>query len=129
MVFEFSPFQKLNMVLETTNEPKLIPVSESALLVEFDNVISAGVSTQVLSLKVLIEKSNIVGVDECVAGYRSLLVHYSCLKISLVELKKSVSLLVENNQLENLEVKTWRVPVSYQGEAALDLDEVEDCIT
>ena len=112
------------MTTQSNSSPKLIPVSDSALLIEFENSISTEVSNQVLAVKCVIEKVNISGVQECVAGYRSLLVHYDCLQLPLAQLQKELEPLLENNQSLGLEFQTWRVPVLYRGEAAIDLDAV-----
>ena len=112
------------MTIESNALPKLIPVSDSVLLIEFENSISTEISNQVLALKSAIEKVSISGVQECVAGYRSLLVHYDCLQLSLAQLQKQLEPLLEQNQSLDFEFKTWRVPVLYRGEAAIDLDVV-----
>ena len=124
MEFASKLFQKPKMTTQSNSSPKLIPVSDSALLIEFENSISTEVSNQVLALKSVIEKVSISGVQECVAGYRSLLVHYDCLQLSLAQLQKELEPLLESNQSLNIEFKTWRVPVLYRGEAAIDLDAV-----
>lgn len=128
MAFALKPFQKPNMTTEQKGIPKLIAVSDSALLIEFECKISTEISNQVLALKYAIETVGISGVQECVAGYRSLLVHYDCLRLPLAQLQNALAplldQLISSKQSTNLEFKTWRVPVLYRGEGALDLDAV-----
>lgn len=124
MGFALKLFQQTKMATEQENTLKLIPVSDSAILIEFENKISTEVSNQVLGLKHTIEQTGISGVQECVAGYRSLLVHYNCLQLPLTKLQKELKPLLEINESLDIEFKTWRVPVLYRGEAALDLDAV-----
>lgn len=112
------------MPVESTAIPRFIAVSDSALLIEFDNRISVDISNQVVCLKQAIDAKDIDGVEECVAAYRSLLVHYNCLKLSLSDLKSLIESLLSKENLTELDSKTWRVPVLYRGEGGLDLDAV-----
>ena len=112
------------MSIECRDLPKLIAVSDSALLVEFENQISVDISQQVVSLKSAIDAAKINGVNECVAAYRSLLIHYNCLKLSLKDLKSQINSLLNKIESTGDVSKTWRVPVLYRGDGAVDLDAV-----
>lgn len=101
-----------------------IAVSDSALLIEFENRISTEISNRVIGLKNAIDGVNIHGVEECIAGYRSLLVHYNCLQLTLNELQEQIASLLKSDCITELNTKKWRVPVCYQGDAASDLDAV-----
>jgi len=59
-----------------------MPVGDKALLVEFGNAIDININNKVLALCNAISSSKILGVDECVLTYRSLLVYYDPLKTS-----------------------------------------------
>lgn len=113
----------------TNNKPDknctTFPVSETTLLVEFDNCIDNTISETVLSLKSTLEQRNLNAIQEVVPSYRSLLIHYDCLLMSLAE----ITLLVKNcaaqaiSQTETSD-KHWNIPVYYGGEAGADIDEL-----
>jgi len=103
--------------------PRIVPINDSALLVEFENRIDETVNQQVLDLAQQIDSLCISGVIEVTASYRSLLIYYNCVALSLIELTKRIQTLL--NQVESrTQVKTncWRVPVFYRGDGAVDLD-------
>ncbi len=112
------------MLVEENRGLKFVAVSDSAFSIEFENRISSDISNRVVGLKRAIEMANIFGVEECVAGYRSLLVHYNCLRLPLTQLKQQIEQLLESAEIIELKFKTWRVPVFYRGEGAADLDAV-----
>jgi len=81
---------------------KLIPVADSALLVEFDNRIDPTVNSQVLNLMHAIQgvvdanelSDPLAGIIELVPSYRSLLVEYDCTRLSLSDLSTLVNKLI-----------------------------------
>ena len=65
------------------------------------------------------------GITDLVPGLASLLVHYDPLKISAVEVKKAVSIILEApDDLAYTPARTWQLPVLYGAEAGPDLAEV-----
>ena len=112
------------MPVDESATAKFVAVSDSALLIEFENRISTEISNQVIALKNKIDAASIFGVDECVAAYCSLLVHYNCLRLSLTELKELIKPLLKEESSVLAKTKTWHVPVLYRGEGAVDLDAV-----
>ena len=103
----------------------IFAVSDSALLVEFDNRIDEAVSNKVLALKSNLDQHNINAIQEVVPSYRSLLIHYNCLQISATELEGLVSnCLQTSTEARNSAHKHWRIPVCYGHEAGADLNEV-----
>ncbi len=102
----------------------LIPVGDSALLIEFENRIDPEINAQVLLLKQRIERAHIPAIIEVVPSYRSLLIQYNCITTSLDQLSNTVAELIEDESSEESESRCWRVPVLYGGEAGCDLDEV-----
>ena len=59
-------------------------VGDSALSVEFDNVISLPVNRKVCALKTVLEKRSIYGVRELIPTYRSLLILYDPLLVEWI---------------------------------------------
>lgn len=104
--------------------PKLVPVADSALLVEFENRIDVDINIQVLQLKNKLDYLGIEGIIETIASYRSVLVHYNCLAICLAELKDQIGLLLAEKNSQSSTGKHWRIPVFYGGDGAVDLEEV-----
>ncbi|MFQ3247689.1 MAG: KipI family sensor histidine kinase inhibitor [Arenicella sp.] len=104
--------------------PSLVAVGDSALLVEFENHIDALTNAKVLSLKHLLDDTEITGIIETVASFRSLLIHYNCLVISLADLEAGVGRLLASSEHQVNSGKRWRIPVFYHGHGAVDLDEV-----
>lgn len=94
------------------------------MLVEFENHIDALTNAKVLSLKHLLDDTEITGIIETVASFRSLLIHYNCLVISLADLEAGVGRLLASSEHQVNSGKRWRIPVFYHGHGAVDLDEV-----
>ena len=106
------------------NYPRLVPVGDSALLVEFENRIAESINVRVLNLKKKIDAVAIRGVVETVSSYRSLLIHYNCLAISLTDLVGLVEPWASDVSSSKAVERTWKIPVCYEGEAAVDLEDV-----
>ncbi|MGK0292324.1 MAG: KipI family sensor histidine kinase inhibitor [Porticoccaceae bacterium] len=104
--------------------PRLVAVADSALLIEFENRIDVDINIQVLRLKNRLDFLSIEGILETVASYRSVLVHYNCLAISLAELKGYIQPLFAEETSQSSIEKHWRIPVFYGGDGAVDLEEV-----
>ncbi|MFK7732986.1 MAG: 5-oxoprolinase subunit PxpB [Pseudomonadales bacterium] len=102
----------------------LIPVGDSALLIEFENRIDPDINAQVLRLKQRLDASHLQGIIEVVPSYRSLLIQYSCITTSLERLSEKVATLIDETGAEQSDSNCWRVPVLYGGEAGCDLDDV-----
>ena len=103
---------------------KLIPVGDSALLIEFENRIDPEINAQLLRLRQRIEAAKMPGIIELVPSYRSLLIQYSCITTSLAQLSDSVRSIIDDADTTTGDSRCWRVPVLYGGEAGCDLDEV-----
>ena len=111
---------------------KLIPVADSALLVEFDNRIDPTVNSQVLNLMHAIQgvvdanelSAPLAGIIELVPSYRSLLVEYDCTRLALSDLSTLVNKLLNLKDHSAVATQHWRVPVCYGGAAGCDLDDV-----
>lgn len=102
---------------------KYLPVGDRALLVEFGNSISLDINRKVHALDHAIPQLEVLGVEECVPTYRSLLVYYDPLKTSYEQLVFKLKDL--EKRLNEFSVLTQRqivqVPVVYGGEYGPDL--------
>lgn len=98
---------------------------DSAVTVQFKNEISKEINAQVTSLCQKIESEHINGVIELVPTFASLTVFYDYTVISSSKLEKKIKKLLRNdfNSIEKT-VKVWEIPVSYDDEFALDMENV-----
>ncbi len=100
-------------------------VGDQALLVEFENEISMEVNQKVRALKFDLEQKKIPGMGELVPTYRALLVHYDPLRADLDQLKEAIKTSAANMDLSQLpRAIVTEIPVLYEGEYALDLEEI-----
>lgn len=106
------------------SDPRIVPCSESALLVEFGDAIDEATNSRVLGLDRALAQARITGVIEAVPTYRSLLVHYDPLVLSFARLSACVRSLVGSAHAERGARRHWRIPVVYGGEFGIDLDDV-----
>ena|SRR5688500_6797618 len=105
-------------------DPRIVPCSEAALVVEFGDSIDAAINARVLGLDRALGEARIAGVIEAVPTYRSLLVHYDPLQIGFAELSARVRTLAHSAQRQSGPRRRWRIPVVYGGEYGIDLDDV-----
>ena len=100
-------------------------VGDQALLVEFENEISMEVNQKVRALKYDLEQRTIPGIGELVPTYRALLIHYDSLRADLDQLKETIQAAAASLDLSHLPRATvTEIPVLYEGEYALDLEEI-----
>ncbi len=110
--------------------PRIIPASDSTLLIEFGDSIDYTINAQVYALQREIEASDIANaVEEFIPSYRSLLVEYDAAKFSHAEMQDSVAGLVENaasttDSPVDAGQETRQIPVAYGGEYGPDLETV-----
>lgn len=105
---------------------KYLPFGDTALLVEFGNVISLEVNRKVIALNEAILEAEIHGVEELVPTYRSLLVRYNPSKTSYEQLVfriKDIEKTLKEPRVE-AEGRKIIIPVVYGGECGPDLNYV-----
>ena len=112
--------------------PRIIPASDSALLIEFGDSIDYAVNAKVYSLQRRIETSEInEAVTEFIPSYRSLLVEYDPAQSVYQEMHDRVAELVEHSDVSDGSIaeaseETHQIPVAYGGELGPDLDTVAE---
>jgi inhibitor of KinA len=102
-------------------------MGDRALLVELGDGISPLVNKKVRELFLCLKNNRVEGVVETVPGYRSLLIVYDPLKITLSALKERLNKLHTTiNRSEIPKPRTLEIPVVYGGEYGPDLDWVAE---
>jgi KipI family sensor histidine kinase inhibitor len=106
-----------------TFKPILLPLGDSALLVQLGDEIDLTVNRRVHTLAALIHASPLPGLIETVPAYRTLLIHYDPLILTEEEIRKWVR--AKLDQTEGVHVNKPRrleISVRYGGEYGIDLE-------
>ena len=107
------------------SEAVIRAAGDSALLVEFEEEISLEVNSRVRALKYTLEKSPFQGMGELLPTYRSLLIAYDPLKISLKEAREEVRQRLSHMDSVSLpRAIVTEIPVCYDKEYAVDLEHI-----
>ncbi len=102
--------------------PRFLPAGDSALVVEFGNEISLEINRRVHALAHTLEQEATPGLGEAVPSYRSLLVHYDPLKLSMREARALIFAALEReSDVSPLEPRLVEVPTAYGGEFGPDI--------
>ena len=110
-----------------TFQPIILPLGDSALLVQLGDEIDIAVNRRVHTLAALIGAAPLPGLIETVPAYRTLLIHYDPLILTDREIQKWVR--TKLKQMQDAQAKTPRqleIPVQYGGEYGIDLEFVAD---
>jgi KipI family sensor histidine kinase inhibitor len=108
-------------------KPKIVPLGDSALLVQLGDEIDITIYQRVHALSTLITLSPLDGVIETVPAYSTLLIHYDPLILSSTEVQNWLR--GKLDQAEDTKLRKPRqveVPVKYGGEYGVDLQFVAD---
>ena len=106
-------------------KPRIVPLGDSAVLVQLGDEINLTINRRVHALANLIITSSMQGIVEIVPAYAALLVHYDPLLLSFTQMK--AYLRTQISQMEESESRKPRqigVPVKYGGEKGPDLESV-----
>jgi inhibitor of KinA len=104
-------------------KPHLVPLGDSALLIQFGNEIDLEINRRVHALDALLRADPIEGIIETVPAYAALLIHYDPLTVTYDKLSDWVN--VEMDRVETNATRKPRqieVPVRYGGASAPDLE-------
>jgi KipI family sensor histidine kinase inhibitor len=100
-------------------------MGDRGLLLEFGDEISSEVNEKVRRMALAIQSQTIKGIVETVPTYRSLLIIYNPLTLSIDDLKKGLYLIEKGlQQTPFSEPKLTRIPVVYGGSYGPDLEGV-----
>ena len=104
---------------------KFRTMGDRSLLVELGDEINPSVNQHVKELFTALDLHPVEGVRELVPSYRSLLVVYDPLNISLADLKRTICDTYQNlDQTELPEPRTIDIPIVYGGQQGPDLESV-----
>jgi KipI family sensor histidine kinase inhibitor len=110
-----------------TFKPKIVPLGDSALLVQLGAEIDITINQHVHALTALINHSSLNGVIETVPAYSTLLVHYdpSTLRDAEIQrwLREKFDQVADTNLRKPRQIE---VPVRYGGQYGVDLEFVAD---
>ncbi len=102
---------------------RFYPVGDRGLLLELGDEISREINERVRRMALAVQSDAIQGVLETVPTYRSLLILYNPLLLSITDLKKRLESIEEGLQKSPFpEPKLTRIPVVYGGKYGPDLD-------
>lgn len=106
---------------------KYLIAGDRALVVEFGDKIEEQVNSKIRSLTVAIEQEGIIGINETIPTYRSLMVIYDPMIMELDELISVLkSIILKMHKLELPEAKVIEIPTLYGGEYGPDIEFVAD---
>ena len=106
-------------------KPSIVPLGDSAVLVQLGDEIDPAVNQRVHTLSNLIAASAIPGIVETVPAYATLLVHYDPLTLSFTQIKNILrEKLTQIQESESHKLRRVEVPVRYGGEWGPDLEVV-----
>jgi inhibitor of KinA len=108
-----------------TFKPKIVPLGDSALLVQLGDEIDVKLNQQVHALAALINSSRFEGVIETVPAYTTLLVYYDPSIRSFGQIKNYLrKKITQVTDTESQKRKRVEIPVKYGGEYGIDLESV-----
>ena len=106
---------------------KIVPLGDSALLIQLGDEIDITVNRQVHTLAALVAASRLNGIIETVPAYGTLLLHYDPLILTYSEIHEWVNARLDRIQdAKTREPRQLEVPVRYGGEHGVDLQFVAD---
>ncbi|HSL43851.1 MAG TPA: 5-oxoprolinase subunit PxpB [Anaerolineales bacterium] len=110
-----------------TFQPKVVPLGDSALLIQLGDEIDIVINQHVHNLASLINASSLDGIIETVPAYGTLLIHYDPLILTYSDVRAWVSgKLAQIQEVNARKPRQLEIPVRYGGEYGMDLQFVAD---
>lgn len=107
------------------DKPRFLLAGDRAIVVEFGNEINPEINRRVRNLHMALQRAAIPGLGETIPTYRSLLIYYDPLQLSLECLINRIQEIEANlDQLSLPQPKVYVIPVVYGGEYGPDLEDV-----
>ncbi|HEY7301015.1 MAG TPA: 5-oxoprolinase subunit PxpB [Xanthobacteraceae bacterium] len=103
---------------------RLLAAGDTALVVEFGERIDRRLSTQVLALARQLDELRLPGLIETVPSFRSLMVHFDPLVLSVEALGARIHALIGAVRITETAGRQWCLPVCYDVSLAPDLEDV-----
>ena len=104
-------------------KPKLVPLGDSALSIQFGNEIDLEINQRLYALDALLRLDAIKGIIETVPAYATLLVHYDPLELTYAKISDWIN--AEMDRVESNATRKPRrieVPLRYGGASGPDLE-------
>ena len=109
--------------------PRLLACGDTAVTVDFGNVVSVPVNRRVHALAARLDQMRLAGLVETVPTYRSLTVHYDPLVLSFDALRGALDdALTGADTVEGQAARRWCVPTVFGGAYGEDLEECADLL-
>lgn len=109
------------------NKPRLLPVGDSSLLVEFGREVDSRMNARVRALSDAVLAADFNWLQDIVPAFASLLICYDKRRVQLNEVSAAVQeLLAGLPEVWDEERRVWLVPVCYEGEFAPDMADMEE---
>ena len=105
---------------------RFLVAGDTALVVEFGDVVDRAISERVIALADAVEARNIQGIVELVPTFRSLMIHYDPLRLDASELESAVTPLLTGLGTVRHRERLFKLPVAYGKDLGPDLDEVAE---
>jgi inhibitor of KinA len=103
---------------------RVLTAGDTAMVVEFGDSIDRRVNSIVLALARRLDESHIVGLNETVPTFRSLMVYYDPVVLSPATLESHIAGIVHELKTTESGGCLWRLPVCYDPDMAPDLNDV-----
>lgn len=117
--------------LERPIYPRLLPLGDAALTIEFGDRIDCGINAKVMGLAESIAVARkscteplLGAIVDVVPSFRSLTVHFDPLTVDAAEIGQCLVRLAAASAPVVHEGRHWRLPVCFEGDLAPDLDRV-----
>lgn len=109
---------------KATAWPRIAPLGDAALTVEFGDRIDPAINGRVIALAEMLRLAPFAGMIETVPTFRSLLVHYDPLQLNFATLASRLRQHLDDLQGGQIRTREVTIPVCYGGDLAPDLPEV-----
>ncbi len=104
---------------------KYLVSGDSAITIEFGNIISEEINKKVRAMTSAVEVKKVYGIKELVPTYRSLMIHYDPLKVDFYELVNTLRKIEENiDSIELSAPDVIEIPTLYGGDCGPDIENV-----
>src|SRR5512138_1442278 len=106
-------------------KPNIVPMGDSALLVQLGDEIDLATNQRVHALAALLDVSSLDGIVGTVPAYGTLLVHYDPLVLTYAQISRWTRTKLDQAQdATSRNPRRIEVPVRYGGEYGIDLESV-----
>jgi KipI family sensor histidine kinase inhibitor len=106
--------------------PRILPAGDKAVVVEYGNEISEECNKRVLNLYSALKRQDVTGITSIIPTYRSLLIKYEPLKLTVDDLTALIAKSDMSTSVEKFKPKVIEIPVAYGGDFGPDLEFVAE---